>query len=369
MARLIAAALVCAAGMLAGVAADAAEPVRVVGIARGFDAAARDQAIHAGLREAVMNALEALIPVSRVTPYEAILARPGHYIEGYRLLDYDARDGMTTVELAVHIRGDALRADAAMAWLADANRVPQVLVMAGTRGQGGEGWEFSADGPVRDAVVEVLTRVGLEVLPGDEVLAFYAPEALAAMFASPEGDASRLARALGCDGALWILAERDSQPVNALGTIHESTARVAMWIASAHADVPAVQLVAESMVHGESPAETAEAATTNAAARLAAQAPSHLILAAAAGPAAEDAIRVRIDGKMPEEDLRALAGRFAALAGVESVETLIHGDRASRLAVRFPGNPAAFIEPALRTLPESIAIVSIVDRDMHLRAQ
>jgi hypothetical protein len=367
MARL-ATLLAVTVALCCGLAADAAEVRRAIGHARGIDAGARDRAMDMAVREAVLEAIQERIPSQRITPYESLLDRAHEFVQDLRIVDYDTRDGISTMEISVWLREGSLRSAIARAWLQEAAVKPRVVVLAASREEG-DAFQVNAGDSSQATLESELGKAGLEVTGLEELTRHEDLPDLARMAANAFEAGPGLARAHLADAAVLILATTTAEPVHGSTNVFAVTARVEMVVASPSGDGPIHTETSEALMHGADPGQAAMAAINSATARLAQRAFPWVVLAAAAAEPRGDDIILTVEGALDAAQLEALIDHCAAIDGVEEVETLLHARRAVRLRVKFPANPSGFIEPALRALPPTLPLeaMHIVDREMHLR--
>lgn len=373
MARLAAAIAVAIMATLLSSPAHATEsnsPRRVMGHARGVDAGARDRAIQMAMREAVLEVVQERIPSPRITPFEDLLDRAAEFVAEMRVVDFETTDGISTIELALRLHEQVLLNAIADAWLQDAALLPTVAALTAMRQEGAE-YRVIEGHPAQSALEAALAQAGLEVTGLESIMEYSSHDELAAIVAQAGQQAPHLARAHLCDAAVILLATVDAEPVPGAANVFAVTAAAEMFVGSTQKGVPTHTEHTEALVHGADPDEAADAAIQSAVMRLARKAFPLVILASAASEAREHDIVVTVDGPLDDDALESLLNAMAKVPGVEEVETLFHARRGSRLRIRFPGEPGAFIDPALQALPPTlpIEVSRIIDREMRLHVR
>jgi len=317
--------------------------VRVEATAPGEGAEVRETAVAAAAAKAVWQLAEGAFGPRHLPLLDSILPQALTYIRSMQLIQYDASDDGTYVEVEAFVRRKAFLRDAAALILPHLPRPPTVLVLLAERIGREAPLRVAAPGEAETALSNALREARLNVAGSDVARACYTEAQLLDMIQGGDETMQHLARHAFAQVAVIGLATSTEGPEPAGGNVFANEASIDIHVLRA-ADGKLIEALSqEGVVHGVDPLEGGRSAIQDACARLAPDLKLYTLLAALGG---EDpgGVLLTVEGPGSPERFQLLLAALGEAGKGGSVEPLFYTPGLARVRVDYQGLMAPFVD-------------------------
>lgn len=191
--------------------AQSGEPVKVraEGSARGTNLRARDDAIAAAKSRAVQLWLESLLGSPPSSAFEPIFGQPDYYVQTFRILDLDAREGSTYVDIEAYLHEWALKADAATVLFRERAEPPRVALLIVEERVDEGARRFQGDSRLAAPIQQILEDRGFSTISPDAILRRYSEREILGLITAGPAALARCAREHRADAVVVVQGTLD----------------------------------------------------------------------------------------------------------------------------------------------------------------
>lgn len=343
--------------------------VEVIGLAPGDSAAAFDEAVANGQREALLQYIEANLPSGMSAALNPILFNPRHYVDSQKVGAVRVQRKTTEVDLGLVLNESKLRRDVASLVAPTLSETVSVLVLTGQR-YGNEPFAFVPDGHGQVGLESLIGELPVALAAPGDVLPFWDEAAVAAGLAGDQERAAALGAYAFADVALISRCSIQSQPAEQGVNLIQNHVTLIVQVYDCRARDLIREFQSEAQVRSLQPEAGIEQAVNDAVEKIRGQLRVETIFACARA-GLDDRIRITIEGLADTAQFDVVTEWLGAQLGPEAVDAIhYHPDRA-RIAVAYLGPVSSFVNALMSARFEGFELLlgPAVARDISLEAR